>query len=434
MGEDVIYQFFYNGYWRMDWGFGNPNKTAAFILQLILLVIYLFEYRTWQRYLGILVFLLLSICLFHTFSRGGIISYLLSLSLFIPLFVRKCLNKRTYIILFIGSFFLLGYIYFIGLLDRSTNFIFNEDKSVTNRIEIWRNVPQMIYDAPYGWGIGNSGNAYMQWYQSLEKDEKYRTLVNSHFTYLVELNVIGRLIYIFIWVLFFSITFPRENKLIEILPFSVISSFFICSSFSSVAEEWRLWIIPIALTLFSLYRHLSNLFFKRIIIISISVYLLFYAIVCSISNSMNTIKIDKYRNVIIGDENNISGIIFADKEIVDLKLLSYKLKSYSLNSQKGFLLYNGDTLPNLNSKIFIFGGKLLNPSIFDTIGNEIFLYSPKIPIEKFTHKALKKINVFVGEFACDDNSSAWREIKNAKTLQSIEYFIPNPIDLIKNNN
>lgn len=418
----------------MDWGFGNPNKTAAFILQLILLVIYLFEYRSWKKYLGILVFLVLSICLFHTFSRGGMISYLLSLSLFIPPIVRNSVNKKTYITLLIGISLLLGYVYFIGLLDRSTNFIFQEDKSVTNRIEIWRNVPQMIYDAPYGWGIGNSGNAYMQWYQSLEKDEKYRTLVNSHFTYLVEFNAIGRLIYILIWILIFSITFPRKNQLTEILPFSAIFSFFICSSFSSVAEEWKLWIIPVALALFSLYRHLSNLFFKRSIIISVGVYLLFYAIVFSFSNSTNNIKIDKNRNVIIGDENDISGIIFADNEIVDLKLFSHKLKSYSLSSKKGFLLYNGDNSPNINSKIFIFGGKLLNPSIFDTIENEIFLYSPKIPIEKLTNKVLKKINVFVGEFACDDNSSAWREIKNAKTLQSIEYFIPNPIDLIKNNN
>lgn len=71
MEGDVIYRFFYNGFWRIDWGFGNPNKTAVLILQLAFISLGLIGSRKWIKLIGILTFTIMSICLFHTFSRGG---------------------------------------------------------------------------------------------------------------------------------------------------------------------------------------------------------------------------------------------------------------------------------------------------------------------------------------------------------------------------
>lgn len=224
MEGDVIYQFFYNGFWRMDWGFGNPNKTAALILQFAFLSLVLIGSRKWIKIIGILAFTITSICLFHTFSRGALLAYVLDLS-FIAVFLRKRINLKTCIFILLSLICFVSYISFIGLTKRCA---VSDDKSVSNRLEIWSYAPQMISDAPYGWGIGNSGSAYMKYYQPENRSEEYRTLVNSHFTWLVEFGWLERIAYISAWLIVLYVSFPRKRRLSATIPFAIISSFFIC--------------------------------------------------------------------------------------------------------------------------------------------------------------------------------------------------------------
>jgi hypothetical protein len=103
----------------------------------------------------------------------------------------------------------------------------------------------MMVDAPSGWGLGNSGLAYIQWYQPFNHHEVYRTLVNSHLTWLVELGWPLRFLYVLAWLSVLLILWPRKPGLLRTIPAAVWIAFAIGSTFSSVAECLWLWILPI---------------------------------------------------------------------------------------------------------------------------------------------------------------------------------------------
>jgi len=55
-----------------------------------------------------------------------------------------------------------------------------EDGSVVNRLALWRGGAAMIAAAPWnGWGAGESGRVYMNWFQDVDRDEGFSTMVNS---------------------------------------------------------------------------------------------------------------------------------------------------------------------------------------------------------------------------------------------------------------
>ncbi len=65
-------EFFFNGVWRLDWGLGNPNKTAALIVELMVAVWLLAYAWKWGFWMSLGFFTMLGGCLIHTFSRGGL--------------------------------------------------------------------------------------------------------------------------------------------------------------------------------------------------------------------------------------------------------------------------------------------------------------------------------------------------------------------------
>lgn len=58
----------------MDWGLGNPNKTAALIAMLMVAVCGFAYLKKWGFWLALVLFTGLGVCLVHTFSRGGILA------------------------------------------------------------------------------------------------------------------------------------------------------------------------------------------------------------------------------------------------------------------------------------------------------------------------------------------------------------------------
>src|ERR1700722_12989777 len=63
----------FHGFSRMDWGLGNPNKTAVLIAALMIAVWALAYIRKWGFWLGLPLFTGLGFFLVHTYSRGGVI-------------------------------------------------------------------------------------------------------------------------------------------------------------------------------------------------------------------------------------------------------------------------------------------------------------------------------------------------------------------------
>lgn len=234
---------FVNGFWRMDWGLGNPNKTAALIATLMVAVWALAYVRRWGFWVALVLFSGLGICLVHTFSRGGLVAVVLGL---VPVIVmlRRPWSRSRMLGVLAAIWVIVGASVFLQAHERYGQGVVQEDHSISNRLEIWKTTPQMMVDAPGGWGIGNSGLAYMNWYQPLDQHEGYRTLVNSHLTWLVEFGWPGRILYIAGWVTVFFLCFPTKRTPWLAVPFGIWVAFFVGALFSSVAESVWLWVVP----------------------------------------------------------------------------------------------------------------------------------------------------------------------------------------------
>jgi hypothetical protein len=232
------------GHSRMDWGFGNPNKTAALIALLMMAVWGLAYIRKWGFWPALALFTGFGVCLILTQSRGGLVGVIIGALILLAWVPRPFLFRRSFAV--IGACVTLAvFAWQTNTESRYTQGLSSRDRSIDNRLLIWRQVPAMIHDAPHGWGLGKSGDAYMQWYQPITRGEGYRTLVNSHLTWLVELGWWGRITYVFAWAAVFVLLWPRADYRWFSIPWAVWMSFAICAAFSSVAEALVLWLVPI---------------------------------------------------------------------------------------------------------------------------------------------------------------------------------------------
>lgn len=248
MKEPIYFQ----GIWRMDWGFGNPNLTAAFIATLVVgvwIAAYLHRHGFW---FSVALFAAFAVCLVHTLSRGGLVGAacgLLSIVIFAPRpwgFVR-CLAVLGALVLSVAALF------YFKADARLVQGVVQEDKSVTNRLVIWQRVPAMMAASPEGWGYGNAARAYEQWFQPLEQNERYLHLVSSHLTWLVEMSWPLRCAYVAFWMGIFLLTFPTARLRWLAAPFGVWVTFFVTGIFSHVGEDWRMWVIPAGLAVAAVY-------------------------------------------------------------------------------------------------------------------------------------------------------------------------------------
>ena len=236
--------YYFNGIRRLDWGFNNPNMTAALIAMLAVVALGTgFIYRKYFWHILPIAYVLM-VCLIQTLSRGGLIALVVG---FVALVVsvRPILNRSKVIALAIMTLSLIGYSYYSGGAERYTQGINGlEDRSISNRWLIYKSVPSMIVDAPQGWGIGNASSAYHQWYQPEGRDESYLNLVNSHFTWLVEWPWWARIFYITAWAVTLIMLWPYSKSRASGVALAVWATFFVAASFSSVAHRPYIWVLP----------------------------------------------------------------------------------------------------------------------------------------------------------------------------------------------
>ena len=234
--------FYFQEHLRLDWGLGNPNKTAVLIACLMMAchaIRLLFPQRKLIGWLLFsVVFLGLGICLVHTYSRGGAVAAIVG-----QLFVWKFRwpGKWDFAVVFALGLLLIGYAALPKVNATQRYAQGAEDRSITNRLRIWKDTPRMMVDAPGGWGLGKSGHAWTQWYQPMETKYSYRTLVNSHLTWLAEFGWMGRFGYLFGWLLILALALARNTKGVCA---GVWAAFGVGAVFSSVAESWILWVVP----------------------------------------------------------------------------------------------------------------------------------------------------------------------------------------------
>lgn len=255
-------EYYYNEILRWNFGFENPNKAAVLFACLLplLWMAWMLCWRIKPRSIKVSALLMASIlilgnsfCLFMTFSRGGVVAAGLGL---VYLFFYTGRSRRLWATLrarcvpvIVGAGLLLAILVLFvcsGLGGRSVEI--TTDASVGNRLVIWSYALQMAVENPFGFGSGNSGKAYMQWYQPVERTEGYRTLVNSYLTFLIERGWVAFLALLFGFLVFWLWTAPPAGASISgdaaAGMRACLLAFLTAGFFSTVMEEGILWVLP----------------------------------------------------------------------------------------------------------------------------------------------------------------------------------------------
>lgn len=228
----------------MDWGFGNPNKTAALVAMLMVAIWGLSYLRRWGFWPALVLFTGLGVCLVHTFSRGGLVALTAGMLPLIWLAKNYPWPKSRLLGLAVSLFVIGGSSIYFQAYQRYAKGIGEEDRSISNRLSVWERAPRMMLDSPNGWGPGNSGTAFMEWYQPLDRSEGYRTLVNSHLTWLVEFSWPLRILYLFAWGTVLTLCWPNRRMPWLAFCLGVWLAWTVAAIFSSVGESVWLWSLP----------------------------------------------------------------------------------------------------------------------------------------------------------------------------------------------
>jgi len=191
-------EFTYNGMVRYGFGFANPNHAAVLITMLIVVMwaIRLETRKPWLKYLLLIFELFLYTALFYTYSRSGIIALYASAMLFwgaryliLKPKSAKTFQKKNFLQYAFYALAVLAVFFYSGISNRIINSSILQDKSISNRFDVWQGGLKMLLDMPLGTGTGLSGRIYTLFYLPAHSSLGYRTLINSFLTFWVEQGI-----------------------------------------------------------------------------------------------------------------------------------------------------------------------------------------------------------------------------------------------------
>lgn len=190
--------YFFGDYQRWNLGWNNPNQAGVFVAMWIPWMWGLGAWVAGDEYLGarrswhglrrdaavtlvLAVELGLWFLLCKTYSRGALVAAVASGAVFLAWrhgIACKAGRWRWLAARVAGVALLLAMTGFFSRID--PRFV-SQDASAGNRLTLWKGGLQMIAASPWdGWGAGNSGPAFMHWFQALDANEAYAGMVNSY--------------------------------------------------------------------------------------------------------------------------------------------------------------------------------------------------------------------------------------------------------------
>jgi hypothetical protein len=412
----------------MDWGLGNPNKTGALIAILMVAVWFLVLWRRGGFWVALALFTGLGICLIHTMSRGAVIALFAGL---IPLIMAapRPWGRGKVVGVVVAVWVIVGASLYLNAGERLGQGIVQEDRSITNRFMVWKTAPQMMVDAPSGWGISNSGSAYMQWYQPLSSHESYRTLVNSHLTWLVELGWPLRVAYLFGWGAVLLLCWPGGVSRWLAIPLGVWITFLVAAAFSSVAESPWIWIVPGASLIAVLgYRIRCKVWLAgKLWLIPIGVSLLICGVLALIG-ARHPSMVHKQSGGIICGEGKPQIWILADSKVMGTQW-GRTLRKLSQKSPicLGVVL-DGGRRPSLKGEHLVIAGSPLPVGKLAEVMAEagmVTLVNPRFrPQEVGFDPARMNVELVVGEFSDSPAVAVWKEKLPGKILPGVGDYLP----------
>ena len=418
----------FHGIWRMDWGLGNPNKTGALIAILMVAVWFMALWRRGGFWVALALFTGLGICLIHTMSRGAVIALFAGLIPLVMVAPRPWPRGRIVGVV-VAVWVIVGASLYLNAGERLGQGIVLEDRSITNRFQIWKVAPRMMVDAPGGWGLGSSGAAYMQWYQPLSGHENYRTLVNSHLTWMVELGWPLRVAYLFGWGAVFLLCWPRGTGRWLAVPLGIWMTFFVAAAFSSVAESPWLWIVPIMVLIAVLgYRIRGKIWPPgKLWLIPIGASFLIYGILAVLGTSHPSM-VHKQGGVIVCGAGKPQVWILPDPKVMGTQWGRALRKLVKKSPACVGVVLDAERMPMLKgAHVLITGSPLPVGKLSEVMAaaDTVTLVNPRFyPQEVGFDPARMKAELIVGEFSDSPAVAVWKEKLAAKILPGVGDYLP----------
>ncbi len=236
----------WDGTGRLQFPFINPNQNGVLFAEVLFLCLaVMLSVRALSARIGAGVVGACSlVCLVWTMSRGAWLGSLLALAPFAALRFRSFFRARW---TWIGCGVLfLAFAVWASLFGFDQMIRGFEAGGWTNaiRVEIWRNVPRMMFDAPQGWDFFGVGPAYLHWYQPLDVLALTPTLINDHFTWMVGWGWCGRLVYLFALFAVFSVSIVAFVHGRRPLPLAMWTVFAVAAWFNPIFNQFALWVLP----------------------------------------------------------------------------------------------------------------------------------------------------------------------------------------------
>lgn len=417
----------FNGIWRMDWGFGNPNLTAALLISLLCLVwlpAYFFRRGYWFSLLAATV---IGVCLIHTMSRGGILGGVVAMTALIGFVPRPWPIKRV-----LGAGCAIWVVilatFFLNIHQRLGQGITSEDKSITHRLEIWKAAPQMLAVQPFGWGWNGAGRAYAEWFQPAGRNELYGSLVNTHLTKVVELGVIGGAVYLFVWLLSLFLSWPSPRSRWRAVFFALLLGFGIAATFTNMARHWQLWVIPalaIAAVIVNRLRFRDALPVGMVALAIILSILTPFTIYLAGRNHIS-LQIRKENQVVILGNGNPSFWILADDKLLG-ENYRRKLREY-IAERPDFSVCLVDRVehlpPTLNTPLLVASSvDAVQARDLASRGSYTLFLNPGFSPSDIAE--YKSVAAIFGELSKSRHLTEWQGSSNTIKLPGIGDFIPN---------
>ena len=182
--------YYFGEYQRWNFFFVNPNVAGAFVAMLIAFIIPFTGILPCKKNKNIRILFLAFLCLeltlyfllAKTYSRGALVALVVSLVLFALLALTARFKWKSIVAILSVKFCVLAMIlFFTGFIGRVSPQFLSQDGSVGARTQLWGGGLRLIAANPAnGWGIDNSGSAYMNWMQEFDDDRRYQGMVNSY--------------------------------------------------------------------------------------------------------------------------------------------------------------------------------------------------------------------------------------------------------------
>ena len=420
--------FYYNGIWRMDWGLGNPNKTAA-LIACLMIAIWAIP-LIWKRgfWPVLVVFTALAWCLVQTYSRGGMIAFVAGMGVLL-LWIPRPWPKARWIAVVVSLWILGGFVLYAKAQTRYGQGLFTEDQSISNRLVIWRHVPEMMAAAPWGWGLGKAGDSYTQWFQPPNQSLNYLNLVNSHFTSMVEGGWLASVIYVFAWLAVLLLCWPLQQARLEALPLAIWVAFGVGACFSHIEESIWLWIFPLLALGYVAYERFRVRQWPRLSSFTLSgaAAVGLVAILILIGLTTSSLPLTFAHGVVTIGKVPTKTLIFVDRQVMGSfyghTFRKFLVKDPNQLSHSSFILVESSRdLPSSSIARFVVSGRFTQDdtvvSQFDQ-GAQIILINPSCSPEeaRMNDSLIGKTFVYFGEYSQAPCRSSWSGYPGINPLQ-----------------